>query len=75
MPCRVGMSTNPQERRQYWSGQVRNLHNWRILASGLTYEQALAREENEARQRGCVAEPGGPRMDGPVWSVYYFEHD
>ena len=71
--CRVGMTTNPSERRRYWESQHPGLRNWRVLVSGLTYDEAQARERREAQRRGCEAEEGGPRVPGRVWSVYYFE--
>ena len=43
MACRVGMTTNPAEREQHWRSRVTGFRNWQILASGLTYRQALGR--------------------------------
>ena len=70
MACRVGMSTNPQERIDYWKRAEG--HTWgQILASGLTYAEAQNREAQEARNRGCYQAPGGAYVAGPVWSVYH----
>ncbi|WP_424947548.1 hypothetical protein [Candidatus Spongiihabitans sp.] len=32
MACRIGMTTNPGERKRYWEGQHPTLRNWRILS-------------------------------------------
>lgn len=70
MACRVGMSTDPQERISYWK-KIEGHTGSEILATGLTYEQAHAREELEANRRGCRRSPGGQYVVGPVWSVYH----
>lgn len=76
MPCRVGMTTNPQRRKSEHENDVRNLRNWQIIASGLTREEAAEREQREAQTRGCDRHGGGADPDRPrEWSVYYFQHD
>ena len=75
MACRVGMTTNPEERRQYWQRRYPyTFRNWVVLARNLTYDVAASTEDAVARRDGCAAEPGGPRIPGNVWSVYRFEH-
>ena len=70
MACRVGMSTNPQGRIQYWKDKEGHTRS-EILASNLTYEKAQARENSEAKARGCRSSPGGADVPGRVWSVYH----
>ena len=70
MGCRVGMSSNPQERIDYWKEEEGHTYG-KILASELTYDEAQHREKEEAVNKGCVSSPGGPRIRGRVWSVYY----
>ena len=70
MACRVGMSTNPSERIQHWKNEEGHTHH-QILASGLTYDEALKRERNEAQTRNCRQSSGGQRVSGRVWSVYH----
>lgn len=70
MACRIGMSTNPQERIRHWKNAEGHTHS-KILASGLTYRQAQERETSEARSRGCQHSGGGRFVAGRVWSVYY----
>ena len=72
--CRVGMTTDLQARRSAWRAQYPNLRNWQILASGLTYDEALRVERLEAERRGCESSGGGPRNNQSNWSVYYFEY-
>ena len=70
MSCRIGMSTYPQERIRYWKNTEEHTHS-KILASGLTYSQAQARETHEARSRGCRHSGGGRFVADQAWSVYY----
>ena len=72
MGCRVGMTTNPQARRQDWEREYPNLYNWQIIRDELTYDQALLLEERVAQRYGCDAHGGGPRVEGSVYSVYKF---
>ena len=69
MACRVGMSTTPYTRIDYWKQREGHTHG-EVLETGLTYEQAQRREQAVAQARNCYAEPGGARISGPVWSVY-----
>ena len=70
MTCRVGMSTDPEERIKYWKDKEGHTGS-QILASGLTYDQAQEREKAEAEKRGCKYGPGGGYVSGNVWSVYH----
>ena len=70
MSCRVGMSTDPQERIEYWKNKE-GCASGRVLHSKLTYDRALELEKKEATERGCSHSSGGPRVSGHVWSVYY----
>ena len=69
MACRVGMSKIPEDRIAHWK-RVEGHDTGHVIVRGLTYDQAHAREQSEARQRGCVAEPGGPRDATSDWAVY-----
>ena len=70
MACRVGMSTNPEERIQYWKRVEGHTHS-AILATGLTYNEATVREQSEALNRGCTHSGGGERVFGPNYSIYH----
>lgn len=70
MGCRVGMSTDPQERINYWKRVEGHTHS-EILARKLTYVEASSREKTEASRRGCVSHGGGDRVPGRVYSVYH----
>ena len=70
MSCRVGMSTNPTERIQYWMNKEGHTDS-EILASGLTYSQAQNRETREARKLGCKSSEGGEPKLGNRYSVYH----
>ena len=73
MNKRVGMTTDPDERKSYWKKEHPTLENWEIVASKLTYDEAQEKE-NEYRRRGYEGSPGGPRVQGKVYSVYTFKY-
>ena len=64
------MSTSPSERIQHWKNEEGHTGS-RILASGLTYDEALKRERSEAQAWACRQSGGGQRVHGRVWSVYH----
>ena len=70
MACRVGMSTKPLDRIDYWKDKEGHTDG-EILDSGLTYDEALERERSEADARGCCQSGGGKRVCGSGWSVYH----
>ena len=69
MACRVGMSTDPDGRMAYWKTKE-NCLSGRVVASKLTYDEALAMEKSLAEKDGCRYSGGGQRVSGRVWSVY-----
>lgn len=75
MPCRVGISTNPDERKRYWSGRVTGLRDWRIVSRHSTKSAAQRAETDYAERSGCVANPGGAGPERATWLVYRFTYD
>ena len=73
MPCRVGITTNPKERKAAWESQVVGLSNWRILANYPSREEAQTHEDSYAQRNGCQAAHGGAPAKGP-WYVYRFDY-
>lgn len=59
MACRVGITTDLEERKAYWMRQHPNLYDWRIEGKYSTKWQVQAGEDRIARERGCNAHPGG----------------
>ena len=60
----------PETRIRSWKNEEGYTHS-KILASGLTYSQALALEKKAAAVRGCEQSGGGRYVAGRVWSVYH----
>ena len=75
MPCRIGISMNPDERRAHWERECLNLRNWQVLGRFPSKSAAQAHETSEAARLGCDASPGGAGDEHATWYVYYFEHD
>ena len=74
MPCRIGMTTNPGERRRHWEGRHPTLRDWQILQRNLTYSQALREEERLAKQYGCHQAGGGQYVAGVNYVIYRFDY-
>ena len=66
-------SRDPYIRKREWESLGRVLFNFQIIHSGLTYEEAQ-KIEDSFRSEGFLAEPGGPKISGKVYSVYTFEY-
>lgn len=73
MPCRVGITTDPERRKKEWESQVVGLKNWRILGTHSTRKAAQDHEDRYARQHNCEAHHGGADASGP-WHVYRFDY-
>ena len=72
MACRIGMSKNPEKRIEYW--KTKGYTHSKILAEGLTYDEAQEIEKKEAEERDCDYSPGGDPGENrykKVWSVYH----
>lgn len=74
MACRVGITTNPERRKQEWISEYPNLTGWTILGSYSSKSAAQDRENREAASRGCVSSPGGSGPEYATWYVYYFRY-
>ena len=64
------MSTDPHGRIRDWKRDEGHIYG-EIIATDLTYDEAQERERLEAQLFGCYWRPGGERVKGRVWSVYY----
>ena len=74
MACRIGITTNPGERRRYWESQHPNLQNWQILSRHKTKSAAQSAETQLAKQHGCESHPGGDAPENADWCVYKFDY-
>ncbi len=73
MACRIGITTNLEERKQYWQNKCDGFANWQVLAGPLSKEEAQEKETELAQKYGCEAYPGGDDPDiDEGWYVYYF---
>ena len=73
MPCRVGITTNPDARRAHWQGQVVGFRDWRILKTFTNRSKAQEYETQYAARYGCQASGGGADAPG-TWYVYRFDY-
>lgn len=77
MAMRLGMTSRPYERIKEWQKIYPNLRNWRILETGLTYNQALKKENdyrNSLEKFDIESQPGGMPKQGFIYCIYVFEY-
>ena len=71
----IGMTArDPYLRKQEWESKGIIVVDFKVLYSGLTYDQALAIEREYETTKGYKAEPGGPRFAGPAYFVYIYSY-
>lgn len=73
MPCRVGISTDPNRRKGEWNSSVVGLSNWRVYGP-YTRSKAQDIEDDIARKYGCKAHHGGNSTSSNRWYVYTFNY-
>ncbi len=74
MACRIGITTNPSERRRAWEREHPRLYGWEILGRYSTKSAAQAAEYRLAAQHGCESSPGGAGQENDNWRVYKFHY-
>lgn len=75
MACRIGISEDPERRKEEWKREHQNLRNWQILdGPNLSYSEAQRKETELAKRYECESSSGGPDNGLNNWSVYYFEY-
>lgn len=73
MGCRIGITTNLEERKQFWQSKYDGFDNWEVLVGPLSKEEAQKKETELAQARSCEAHAGGDDSDtNEGWYVYYF---
>lgn len=83
MPCRIGITTKPDESRAYWQNQVTGFTNWQILNTFRSKAAAKEYETGYALRNGCEAaleDSYAPRTGREYevqydwWYVYHFDY-
>ncbi len=78
VPCRIGMTTNPERRKKEWTReyrkQGRNIISWNVLDTYESKSVAQAFETREAKNQNCEAHLGGRRPEKATWYVYKLEY-
>jgi len=84
MPCKVGITTNPESRRVYCENQAMGFTNWQILEVFRSKTAAKEYETAYALRHGCEADLGGsdvpitsrePTTEHDWWYVYHFDYE
>ena len=74
MACQVGITTDLERRKNEWKRERPSLKNWTHISTHYTKTAAQARENTEAKARGCNSGAGGAGAENDTWYVYYFEY-
>ncbi len=70
MPCRAGITTRLQERRQEWQRKYRHMRNWKAEGPFQSRADAQAWEDRQPCEKsGGGADPDSP---GARWYGYRF---
>ena len=72
MPCRIGITRNPDARRAYWARRVQGMHRFQIISRHYIKSAAQAAENRKAAAHGCNSNPGGAGPELGTWHVYHF---
>ncbi|HEY4711915.1 MAG TPA: hypothetical protein VIH69_04460 [Dehalococcoidia bacterium] len=85
MPCRIGITTDPEARRVYWQKQAIGLANWQVLEMFRSKAAAKEYETQYALRHGCKVAPGDLDLLGREkelateheywWYVYHFDYE
>jgi len=84
MPCKVGITTNPEARRAYWQTRAAGFTNWQILEMFRSKAAAKEYATAYALRHKCEAVPGDlDFLDREKdlateheywWYVYHFDY-
>lgn len=77
MGCRIGITTNLEQRKSYWEEKYLTLKEWQILDGPFTSKAGAQKRETElANKYNCEAHGGGDDPDnlGAQWYVYGFNY-
>ena len=76
MACRVGITTDPDRRKQEWRSRYPvTFRDWQFFGP-YSRQQAQMEEDRLAKLWGCEASPGGREPESASWwYVYKFQHD
>ena len=74
MACRIGITTDLQERKRFWQRRHPYLRDWYIIGMHFSKTSARQQENRYVAQRGCVTFPSGDGPEIARWYVYHFEY-
>ena len=76
MPCRVGITTNPEEHKAHWVREHPQMRNWRADGPYSSRAKAQEREDLLKARYNCAAHPVGadPAHPSARWWVYKFDY-
>jgi len=77
MGCRIGITTNPEQRKKDWQEdyKYRKFRSWKIIQTFRSKTAAQKWENEEKESSGCVAHAGGSGSEIATWSGYKFFFD
>ena len=71
----VGITTNPEERKKYWTEKDPAIRNWKILGKFNSKSEAQFAQSRYAREMESAVYSGGGGSEEGIWYVYSFESE
>jgi len=84
MPCRIGITTNPEVKQAYWQNQATGFMNWQILNIFRSKAAAKEYETAYAFRHKCEVTPSASEAlsitkelmtEYKWWYVYHFDYE
>ncbi len=74
MACRIGITTDPDRRKEEWEREYPDLYGWEILKTCSTKSEAQEWENHYVDIYRCEGSPGGAGDEDGIWDVYIFNY-
>lgn len=75
VPCLVGITTDVEQCRTYWTSRVVGLCDWQVLSSHCTRWTARDAAEDQASESGCELDLETSGAAIARWSVFRFRYE
>ena len=75
MPCLVGITTDVELCREYWSTRVEGLSDWQVLSSHCTRWTARYAAEDVANSSECELDLDASGRTIALWCVSRFQYE
>ncbi len=77
MPCQIGVTSDPDAKREYCSKIYKTFSEWKILETFEDLAEAREAQNKHIKETGCAKSSFEESDDGSFkrkWHVYFFFH-